>query len=427
MGDSVLVWGRAIGATVLSFLYRSMCRASMTHVSQIGGCLILLQLWSWERLPMTRPRGIVPLEQLVNVPYGVRDQLDRLLEGEFVWMPYPNLETLPPFCSVGLPIWTSRIPLIYGYVVEMCYPDRFCRQFGALQHVPLDVVYDRRLHNIKSTTMELGDNERHYLGVWEGRYVANVLMEFGMSDATPEYRLWYYLHGRRQIGNPAHQPRKGYVPISPELQTELSCMADCHQRLDPGRHPDGFVPSHEVVLVHDLLGDCIRALGHASILNHPQQQPVYSPGHIPRRADRRRDAPVVGVRRGGRGQRRLQVEEEEIHIPVQSPHMSQDEDATEDEYVESDTHTPACTVEPSTSYTPRRMYRTSPVRFEGDYVFTQESQFTDEFGQYLSSSTAPSDIPQTFGNVEVEDERVPDLLPRRTRRGTRCGTGSHYV
>ncbi|VFQ59904.1 unnamed protein product [Cuscuta campestris] len=72
MRDSVLVRGRAISAAVLSFLYRSMCRASMTHVSQIGGCLILLQLWAWERLPMTRPRGIVPLEQLVNVPYGVR-------------------------------------------------------------------------------------------------------------------------------------------------------------------------------------------------------------------------------------------------------------------------------------------------------------------------------------------------------------------
>ncbi|VFQ66645.1 unnamed protein product [Cuscuta campestris] len=116
MGDTNLVRGRAIGSAVLSFLYRSMCRASMTHVAQIRGCLVLLQLWAWECLPMTRPRGVVPLEQLVNVPYGVRwmcyhrwsdctthslrvykDQLDRLLEGEFVWMPYPNLKTLPPF------------------------------------------------------------------------------------------------------------------------------------------------------------------------------------------------------------------------------------------------------------------------------------------------------------------------------------------
>ncbi|VFQ91044.1 unnamed protein product [Cuscuta campestris] len=69
MGDTNLVPGRAIGSAVLSFLYRSMCRASMTHAAQIGGCLVLLQLWAWERLPVTRPRGVVPLEQLVNVPY----------------------------------------------------------------------------------------------------------------------------------------------------------------------------------------------------------------------------------------------------------------------------------------------------------------------------------------------------------------------
>ncbi|VFQ74623.1 unnamed protein product [Cuscuta campestris] len=151
---------------------------------------------------MTRPRGIVPLEQLVNVPCAVRwvcyhrwsdctthslraymDQLDRLLEGEFVWMPYPNLDTLPTFCSAGLRIWISRIPLIYGYVVEMYYPDRIYRQFGARQRVPLDVVYDRHLHNIKSNTIELADSERHYLDVWEGRYAAHVPIEFGMLDA----------------------------------------------------------------------------------------------------------------------------------------------------------------------------------------------------------------------------------------------------
>ncbi|VFQ84946.1 unnamed protein product [Cuscuta campestris] len=70
----------------------------------------------------------------------------------------------------------------------MYFPDRFCRQFGALQRIPQDVAYDRHLHSIKSNTMELGDSERHYLDVWEGRYVAHVPMEFGMIDATPEYR-----------------------------------------------------------------------------------------------------------------------------------------------------------------------------------------------------------------------------------------------
>ncbi|VFQ64878.1 unnamed protein product [Cuscuta campestris] len=341
MGDANIVRGRAIGSAVLSYLYRSMCRASATSAAQIGGCLVLLQLWAWERLPMTRPRGVIPLDQLVDVPYGVRwmcyhrwsdctthsirayrDQLDRLLEGEFVWMPYPNLETLPPYCSAGVGIWISKIPLIYAYVVEMYYPDRFCRQFNALQHVPQVVVYDRHLHQIKSNVMQIGDGERQYLEMWEGRYDATVHMEFGMVDATPQYRQWYYLRGRRQIGNPAH-PKL-------ELQTALYCMADCSQRLDPGRHPDGFIPSHEVLRVHELLTECVRALGHASILDHPQEQHAYNPGHIRRRVDRRRDAPAVGVRRGGRGSRRLQVDDEDVHIPIQSPPMTQDDDDEDD-------------------------------------------------------------------------------------------------
>ncbi|VFQ74418.1 unnamed protein product [Cuscuta campestris] len=274
MGDANTVRGRVIGSAVLSYLYRSMCRVSATSATQIGGCLVLLQIWAWERLPMTRPRGVIPFDQLVDVPYGVRwvcyhrwsdctthsirayrDQLDRLLEGELVWLPYPNVHTLPPYCSAGIGIWTSRIPLIYNYVVEMYYPDRFCRQFGALQHIP---------------------------EVYVKPYV----------DATPEYRQWYYLRGRRQIGNPAHQHRPG-------------------QRLDLGRHPDGFVPSHEVLRVHELLTECVRALGHASILDHPQDQHAYNLGHIRRRVDRRRDAPAVGVRRGGRAEDEESSEEEE--------------------------------------------------------------------------------------------------------------------
>ncbi|VFQ79593.1 unnamed protein product [Cuscuta campestris] len=114
----------------------------------------------------------------------------------------------------------------------MYYPDLFCRQFGALQHVPQVVVYDRHLHHIKSNVMQIGDDEKQYLEVWEGRNDATVQMEFGMVDATLEYR-------------------------------------QC-QRLDPGRHPDGFVPSHEVLRVHELLRECVRALGNASILDHPR-------------------------------------------------------------------------------------------------------------------------------------------------------------
>ncbi|VFQ88289.1 unnamed protein product, partial [Cuscuta campestris] len=210
------------------------CRASATSAAQIGGCLVLLQIWAWERLPMTRPRGVIPFDQLVDVPYGVR--------------------------------W---------------------------------VCYHR----------------------W--------------SDCT------------------THSIRAYRDQLDRLLEGELYCKADCSQRLDPGRHPDGFVPSHEVLRVHELLTECVRALGHASILDHPQDQHPYNPGHIRRRVDRRRDAPAVGVRRGGRGSRRLHVDEEDEHIPIESPPMTQDddeEDVGDEEHIQSDTHTPSCMVEPSSSH-----------------------------------------------------------------------------
>ncbi|VFQ86371.1 unnamed protein product [Cuscuta campestris] len=327
---------------------------------------------------------------------------------KFVWMSYPNLETLPPYCSAGARIWISTIPLIYAYVVEMYYPDRFCRQFGSLQHVPQVVVYDRHLHQIKSNVMQIGDGERQYSEMWEGRYDATVQMEFGMVDGTPEYRQWYYLRGRRRIGTPVHQHGPGYIPISPELQTALYCMADCSQRLDPGRHPDG--------------------------ISMPTTQDISGDEQI-----KRRDAPAVGVRRGGRGSRRLQVDDEDVHIPIQSPPMTQDDDdVSDEEHIQSDTHTPSCMGEPSSSHPPRfhiehpprRMHDVSPVTFDGDVFrgdfFTQDSQITNEFGQFVSTTTSPV-IHQIVDDVEVEGEGEQGLRPRRNRRGTQCGTGSHYL
>nr|GME08042.1 serine/threonine-protein phosphatase 7 long form homolog [Ipomoea batatas] len=59
------------GSAVLAFLYRSLCRAAHYESSIIGGCLILLQLWAWERLPCTRPAGVLPFIN-GNRPYGAK-------------------------------------------------------------------------------------------------------------------------------------------------------------------------------------------------------------------------------------------------------------------------------------------------------------------------------------------------------------------
>ncbi|XP_017233251.1 protein MAIN-LIKE 2-like [Daucus carota subsp. sativus] len=67
----------AWGAAVLAFLYREPCKGCNTDKEEVVGCLLLLQLWAWERLPTLAPiRLNVPLHdsrlwdgQLAS-PYG---------------------------------------------------------------------------------------------------------------------------------------------------------------------------------------------------------------------------------------------------------------------------------------------------------------------------------------------------------------------
>lgn len=60
------------GYVVLAFLYRSLCRGTDIQCSCLGGCLVLLQIWAWERLPMVRPKGVLPTQEMGDRPYGAR-------------------------------------------------------------------------------------------------------------------------------------------------------------------------------------------------------------------------------------------------------------------------------------------------------------------------------------------------------------------
>lgn len=43
------------GSACLSYLYRNLCRASQTDISEIAGALILVQIWAWDRFPSIAP------------------------------------------------------------------------------------------------------------------------------------------------------------------------------------------------------------------------------------------------------------------------------------------------------------------------------------------------------------------------------------
>ncbi|XP_021715080.1 serine/threonine-protein phosphatase 7 long form homolog [Chenopodium quinoa] len=174
------------GSATLVFLYRQLCRACQRDSRQIGGPLILLQLWSWEHITIGRPyirrprdppqedpeaededdilgtqhqRGVDPLacrwlrvhlscaHTASGLPY-YRDAFDHQREDQMIWQPYTEavMDRLPEICRSDMHIWRSRAPLICFDVVEFHLPDRVLRQFGLDQPIPQDVDTDVALH-----------------------------------------------------------------------------------------------------------------------------------------------------------------------------------------------------------------------------------------------------------------------------------------
>lgn len=165
-----LSWGDA----VLEYLFRELCKSCRTGVEEIAGCLLLLQLWTWIRLPLLAP---VPRGPTIDNtiwgdragPYGMRWcchlkftdtsshvlsthrlSLDALGPSHFIWQPYSDeiLAKLPEHWKEGVDIWCYKGPLIYFHIEEEHLPDRCMRQFGFIQDIPLDVQFSKVLHDI---------------------------------------------------------------------------------------------------------------------------------------------------------------------------------------------------------------------------------------------------------------------------------------
>lgn len=158
------------GSATLAYLYRSMCAACrrQSDQSNLTGCLLLLQLWSWERFPIGRPDmvklkypNIEELEDERDRPtVGLRwvvgmctrraaparcyehftNEFDLLTDDQIVWCPYSEERVkelqLAPICTQDSNIWLTQAPLIYFFMVEVYTPERVMRQFGLHQVCP---------------------------------------------------------------------------------------------------------------------------------------------------------------------------------------------------------------------------------------------------------------------------------------------------
>ncbi|KAK1398661.1 hypothetical protein POM88_008524 [Heracleum sosnowskyi] len=136
--DLDVVGRYAWGPVVLAFLYRELFKGSKVDTEEVAKCLLLLQLWVWERFPTLAPiRTTQPLVHdhfwagQLSGPLGVRWLVGHsFLEKE----PYPSdvIDSLHPYCLDGSHLWRYRGPMICVFIVEPHFPDKVARQFDLI-------------------------------------------------------------------------------------------------------------------------------------------------------------------------------------------------------------------------------------------------------------------------------------------------------
>uniref|UniRef100_A0A2N9I3F0 Aminotransferase-like plant mobile domain-containing protein n=1 Tax=Fagus sylvatica TaxID=28930 RepID=A0A2N9I3F0_FAGSY len=219
------------GFAALTWLYRQLCNAVKAKTKDIGGALILVQLWAWSRFPRMTPEivSIQPIDYGVDAagqplpqgPYGIRwcnakcqkninthvlhhyrSALGMQHPDGIVWQPYINAN-LPDYCLRGREIWRTVAPLICVHIVEMHCPDCVLRQFGMQQSIPRPINTDVTLHAV---TLRKRDTDwtkkwKSHVDMWNNRF-EHVITSDIVSDPMPyndEYMVWYRRITRRYI------------------------------------------------------------------------------------------------------------------------------------------------------------------------------------------------------------------------------------
>ena len=239
------------GSGVLAYLYRNLCVASRKNAKEIGGCLILMQLWCWERISIGRPRilrsrleyqagmeyyigsqimpNVDPLGcKWLNIDRKYTDHLEGLItyrqafdfmtDGMFTWEPYTLaiVNTLPPICHEDEEEWIVLAPLICFEIVEWHLPNRVVRQFGWHPEVPPLCNTSVELHesNRRGTSTDYADKFAGDIDRWMARK-ANLVPQGAPYDGfihyNDPYLDWYRDITRRIISPHSVNVQPSYV------------------------------------------------------------------------------------------------------------------------------------------------------------------------------------------------------------------------
>ncbi|KAM0874391.1 hypothetical protein ACQ4PT_037466 [Festuca glaucescens] len=231
IADLSLVGTYSWGSAAVAFLYRALCSVASSHnIKNIGGSLLLLQLWSWEHSHVGRPLARSPLCMETDIPQDLppigfrwvgaraqsenatrclkqyRDELNLQRADQLKWEPYMLIESssLPPLCTKDADLWITQAPLIIFPIVEMYLPERVMRQFGLRQCIPPPFRPTlQTLHRISRRGREREDwEETHheYIQEWEARR-HRIFREAEQYDLSTydEYLQWYSGATRRYL------------------------------------------------------------------------------------------------------------------------------------------------------------------------------------------------------------------------------------
>ncbi|XP_073303662.1 serine/threonine-protein phosphatase 7 long form homolog [Primulina huaijiensis] len=218
------------GSAVLAYLYRELCDTSMGLKIDLCGPVQILQIWVWSRITILCPDRAqqVPIsqEQVADMlqglpfpPYGarwrhgfswthtahhsvriMRDMLDRMVEGQFLWTVY-DMES-PEVARIldgnRIHLCRSACALINFHIVEMHRPERCLRQFGMRQGVPSPATNFDNFHKLTRqgrNNCDWATYHKDFVEMWNDRYRFVIGGDYvipGTPDITVDYVGWYH-------------------------------------------------------------------------------------------------------------------------------------------------------------------------------------------------------------------------------------------
>ncbi|KAL9685843.1 hypothetical protein QQ045_023297 [Rhodiola kirilowii] len=259
--DSIRHYGW--GSAALAYLYSMLCKASKSGKCQIGGAVLILQFWSWERMRFGRPqcmfRHLPPLDadidplqrgartfmkwhgpkNFIGVPKGsllfYRDEFQKMLISDFIWRPYDEglYHLLNPICVEGRHSWRANVPLIHFNVIEWHHPGRVMRQIGCRQFIPLPPIAcsDENHGKDRKPKVDWGVHYYRYIQMWSNRLQNIVDGEAFDSDiASPEYYSWYSMITRRLIQHRIEEVVDDAVVAEDAVEAEVSTLVYCARK-----------------------------------------------------------------------------------------------------------------------------------------------------------------------------------------------------